>query len=727
MTSTIQNLIDNASVIHYASTLPSTGKTHWAIEQLVQKVKRKIGITFYVAPTRILLEEVEAKILRKLRAASQQERVHLVLSGYGDGGESVKRRLELLVAGGKNIYHQRVAPAENGTLILCTHEAFINLDHGCKRDEEGQQIGYSFRRRAQVSVYFDEARKCSLDNQKFHIPIHITQALFAKYLRFADTATAIVPKYRRLMLRNAKLDTTKFDELFNSSKGLRGLRDKIRNLLHTLDDDCVHLYASIDTEVDPGAEIDDNDSRGTYTVLQTILVPYHIFSGWKNVVLLSAFFEDSQMYHLLKTMDVSPKQEGETKKAYGRRITDVLTQDRGASTIILKDITPRVMSSEREKQVLARYKKTCITYLSPNISFGQRHLSNGVMIDSSVLRRFDLKEFFTKLRDLTDELQRVRGGARLPFKQVIRAIAKGRYSEEEVSLVEHVQTLPGLVTRYTPLQWYCVQAIKMSKQWLKEQKISSQPLPITVNVGTKGKAGAESYWKREVVRVVKDGQNVIQMPFASHGLNSYSHLDIIAFLATLNPSPEVVKLFEQLCPDYNAALDHTLDQCVQSAARCSIRDVDSNTKPLIIVTDKFLAEKVKNQLRGLPTIIPPSYFDVPSKDPIFQVVDATAPQRAKKFMSNPVNAARIKEQRKQKRQDPKNIAWQTYLLEHSRAASRYGTIRSSIPRLRKSDPENPKITILQGEYLLVKDQRLADIKRLKPLFEKEYGAGGSSK
>jgi len=709
--SDIRTLQETASVIHYASTLPSTGKTFWAVRQLVQKIKKKTGITLYVAPTNLLLREVFDSIHKKLTVA-QMEHVHLV--SYEELRENnVIHHLDLLIGGGRDMKYGRLyAPAEPGTVILCTHEAFIGLNHGHTENDDGKVV-YNLRRRGEVSVIFDEARKCAIENQKFHIPFSILTTLFQKYIRLENSYEGLqkdsdAKKYSRLLLINTRLDSNNYNNIFKATKATRSLGEKIRRLLDTLKDEGVRMYASVDLE-------EENDSGKTYAVMQTILVPYHVFSGWKTVILLSAFFENSQMYHLLKQQDVSNRGSNETKKSFRRRIMRASTQGIRAR-IILKNVTDQVVSAERVAAVKARYEKTSITYMSALTSFSQGHLSRGVMVSTKALQEFDFSEFFRTYRRLAEERQKQVGGTSLiPLKVLLHLMRTEKTESHDQSLINHVNTLPGLVKKYTPLQWYCLCAVRMSQIWQKKHGIKDiQPVPLTVNIGVRDlrNRGTQRYWLREVAKVLKSGIDAIEMPFVSHGLNSYSHLDTIGFLATLNPSPEVVGLFNQICPFYDAALDHTLDQCIQSAARCSLRDVKSISEPLIIVTDLPLAKRVQEQLFNLPKIVEPSFFGIPEKDPVFSTVDHTAKERVRKYRrlrNNPRHATSAFLE--------KNKAWLAFLYKHSHAARSYQYVTTRISFYKKQGKPYDE---LKTKLDSLKPARKADVKKYRPLFEQQY-------
>jgi hypothetical protein len=706
----------NATLVKYASVLPSTGKTRWAIKELTKRVKNRTGITLYVAPTLQLLEEVQSAILLSLTGL-QARRVYYVKSGEGE--DQVARQIITLLKGGRNNYGMTVSPCEVGSVILCTHLGFLKLPHGFRKVIQSngditrvQRVA----RRDQVSVIFDEARKCNLKSNNFTMPYGVFQRLTEEFITIHNSVTD-PEKYLRLTPRETltgrrkTLNTKRFNAIFmdedgKTTKDMERIRDKVRILMHTLYSSSIHMYVTTSVEEDP------EDNSRLYISMHTVLVPYEIFSGWKDVILLSAFFEQSQMYHLLKSCDVSDQYPHETKRDWKRRITSAMNRDIN-SCVILEDVTDRVVEAGRIDQVKKRYAATTITYISPNTSFGQRHLKTGVLVSPEVYKKFGLSSFFKQYKELARRRKiSIDKGTKtksrlLPFRLAARIASHVNINDTEHEIVKHIKTLPDLYIKHTPLQYYCKAAVTMSRNWLKRQNINPQPVPITVNVGSKSKQSA--FWKKEVVKVVKPGRDVIEMPVMSQGLNCFMSSDTIAFLATLNPSPEIVNLFRQLCPTYNPTFDHTLDQCIQSTTRCSIRDTESKTKPLIIVTDYAMAKLVQQQLAGLPKIIPPERLGVIPMDPIFYVTEED-PEERKARRKKPATKLKDKIYRES------TAAWRAYLLKNSASTRNYSNMLSNITKLKKRDPDSPKLLAMVDRKKELSAQRKIDIARLKPLF-----------
>lgn len=608
------------STIHYASVFPGTGKTHWAIKALARRILANKGTTIYVGPTLLLLKEVRASLQKRL-PVDKHKFIHLVESGRSY--DVTSRQVRLLVAGGTDAFGTKRNAEPEGTVILCSHETFSRLPHNY---DEGMPV---FIGRSKVSVIFDEARKCTVREQSLTIPHKVAQIILREYLMF-DPYRENDGTYQPVHVRNR--DTKSLDQIMSQNKLGTKLRGAVVDLIVAATNSAVQVYVTMKEQPD------SDDKTQTNIVFQVIRVPHLLFSGWKHVILLSAFFESSQMYHLLKRRAAHLGQrEQETAVAYRRRIGNYVPED---NMVKLVDITDSIVDARRVKEVYARYKSASVTYISPNVPYSKSHLERGVMVDSIALETFDLNAFSKKYKELISE-KRVKDAAqrKMPIRGVLNMMrlaknASAELSDHEREIIEHVKTLPGLSTKYTPLQWAATCAVKLSTAWYKKHGKEPAKLPITCNVG-------RGEFSLEVAAILPD-EVWRQMPLYSQGLNKFRTSDTIAFLASLNPTPQAKKFLNEICPKYDTGLDYTLDQCVQSATRCSIRDTKSNSKPLIIVTDKPLAERVIQHLNNLPTLVDPTTLGLKLKDPVSVITDDNVGSRVKAHRAKPATKDREK-------------------------------------------------------------------------------------
>jgi len=131
------------------------------------------------------------------------------------------------------------------------------------------------------------------------------------------------------------------------------------------------------------------------------------------------------------------------------------------------------------------------------------------------------------------------------------------------------------------------------------------------------------------------GANASRLPNKAHGLNSYSNFHNIAFLSSLNYSPDHCKFLRS-----RGFLDHEIralnyyPTVYQSAMRISIRSPDDSHQKTVVVVDRGAAEHLHDALPGSQI----KFFDagIPK-------LSGNRGGRPKKY---PTNAARLAEQRK---------------------------------------------------------------------------------
>lgn len=703
----IENIRAAVSTIHYASVLPGTGKTYWAIENLATRIIEKRDITLYVAPTHALLDEVERSLKKKV-PKNQHSMIHRIGTSRSfehHHNDSATQRLRIKIEGGINSFKVQSFPAPIGSVILCTHEAFIRLPHNVINGKP------ALSRRPEVSVIFDEARKCTASVNKSRLPLPVVRELFAKYIRMVEpkgSAPGTFPKssgYHRLEVIGR--DTAQLDELFARTKATRQARSSLVDILKEAMNDATSLYGSL--------KLDATGRIGNSAILQTVIVPYQLFQGWKQVLLLSAFFESSQMYHLLKAREVNlERSDGESMTAYKERLALALAC--ADESVRLVDVTKKIVNTKRVKAVRARYKQTAISYLSEHTSFSQRQLTNGVMVDSDFIGTPAAKEFTIKYLAMLEKKDTLKGKTpKVPLRYIVSLIRHSKdstlnLSQADKEIIKHVSTLPGLEKMRYPLEWYAAKASIMSTFWYAKNDKEVQPLPITCNTG-----GADRPYVRAIDTTLPE-DTWIEMPMRSQGLNKFKSYDTLAFLATLNPRPEVVALMNQLCPEYDPKLDHTIDQCIQSATRCSIRNTKSTSKPLIIVTDRQLAEGVRDHLCGLPKIIKPIKLGVKTKDPL--VIDYVPSDRKTLAEVSTTKLKRLRavdaERAGKYRKNNKELL--AYLRDNSKFLKESYRLTTMLSRYRKAGKDTAKV---QEELAIIRRELKVERPRLVAAFKKQ--------
>lgn len=529
------------TIIYYLDLLPGVGKTTWAIDEMCQRMMAKEVITFYVAPTLALLKQVKKDLenLAETQMKSPKKLIRLVESDphsaeYGCW-VSVSEKLQLELEGGipflatKNAKPKPKAPL--GTIIFLTHEAFLKRP---KIDKTN------------VCVMFDEARKFVTRPEQIMLKSAEEEKWFTKLLKdgseplfysdgkpteFNKVVRARVPK-----VLNKKLNSTDARLQFKEITA-------ITNVITSPD---IDLYVST------------NEKKWGRTKFRfhQVVIPSNIFVGFREVILMSAFLKDSQMWHFLA---VNPNVE----------------------LIDLKVRGPYIWSLNRSLFKRSEQIKTKLTLVTIIPLTRQNNLASLTRYDNGILVP-EHAEFLLKLAlekegytDTKDILQLMQDRDHLVITKKLKRVFKilDRYGAQKDAF-----------------DWYCKIAAKVVANLSKNGKLRKKPLAVA-NV----KGGWDTY-----IRTNYPQFEVI--PMSNQGMNIYQKHNCMFFSAALNPDRESRHLYKALLPNYDYALDHVADACVQSATRLSIRDTESTQRNYIIVPDLKMANLLRQKLKDEPSL-----------------------------------------------------------------------------------------------------------------------------
>jgi hypothetical protein len=137
------------------------------------------------------------------------------------------------------------------------------------------------------------------------------------------------------------------------------------------------------------------------------------------------------------------------------------------------------------------------------------------------------------------------------------------------------------------------------------------------------------------------GENGHRLPNVPHGLNTFSHINNIAFLSSLNPHPEVFAFLKTFGINKEAVRRAIYYQGgYQSVLRTSIRDPNNKEQKTDIVPDRGLAEYLherfpNSKLEKLNTAIPDE-------------IETNKPGRPRKHQSDKDRKAQYRQRQKQK-------------------------------------------------------------------------------
>lgn len=337
--------------IFYSDLLPGVGKTSWAAEKLAKVVFDKTAIVLYTAPTHLLLRETRKAILRLLPVELHHHVIHLKHKHDKCEFATVQSTLLALVAGDFR--------TPKGTIILCSHSAFLALPH---RSKDPSWV----RSCSRVSVVFDEARKCVLSETTVHLPRAVVRTLTSQSEELAFYQKASLLNKAAVLEAHPKL-----------SKENRWALSKLYRVTNKGPHVAIDAYTRTAMK----------GVRYTDVSVASVLDPASLFANFSKVVLLGSFLKHSQMYHRLK----EAKRQG--------------------LDVSLTDISKQVVTADRVASVRARYSAMTIAYLSER-TLTSNVVKAGVVMSSQVLNKDYYEQLAVKVKAVNTD--------QLPFNRLVR-------------------------------------------------------------------------------------------------------------------------------------------------------------------------------------------------------------------------------------------------------------------------------------------------------------------
>lgn len=565
-------------IIHYVNALPGAGKT-WTFDHHIARPHvedKHNSLLVYAAPTDRLLDERHEALIRlgvspkrMVRISSRNTELNVVedfrtaLAGHGD-----------------------IRARPDGTIILCTHECLARLPD-------------DINKRERVVVVYDEARACLQDNYALHLPDdvfqfltepreHLTDGgrrlstrLISKVPIFekssgADSESIYIWKWsnHRIPLPTVKEIQDHLPKTVRSKERARNIRDFLSNIHSS----SLDVYVSIERK----------QAQAEY-VVSNVFSPSRMFRGFSKVLILSAFFESSQMYQFL---------------AKSNQI------DR--TPLTLKDITRKYVDRKRLIALLERMRNVRLTYV---YDLGDRTLTKSEMQQAVVVQAKIDAETAKKIHCAWHDVY--------PTKPETYRSVYNSFSEEgdralymsDFKRAPAFKILRAMDRRFTLLGGVIPHmvdtSIKLQQAFMKRAKLPYESLPIGINPRYNSyKEGDSKIWDAEELdafnqrdRLYKrpeKGEIIMRLPISAHGLNAFRDLHSCAFLASMKYSRREHTFLKRTIAEYNPAVDRTLDYALQLLWRCNVR-MPNEDPVLLIVTDRKLAETLHKRFHDLAT------------------------------------------------------------------------------------------------------------------------------
>ncbi|CAJ9066056.1 Uncharacterised protein [Burkholderia pseudomallei] len=379
------------------------------------------------------------------------------------------------------------------------------------------------------------------------------------------------------------IDSPTFSDIYSRlphNMGDRSDRAKaIVGFLEAVYSSSLDVFVSVYTQKGDGNKVE--------YIVNNVFSPARMFRKFAKVLILSAFFETSQMFHFLH-----PSKQFDTR-----------------TPRIAVDVTSKYLKMVRMKKLFSRLFDAHIVYI---FDLNGNSLTKTHMQHSIVLRGWlsdkDRETWNNKWRAALGDRPESYRTIFNEFETLGRR-ATHSHDEERAAAFKVMRDLSSQYDLHGSVIRYMVQsAITLQQQFLRKHNIPSETLPIAItprfNHGTPKKE--TTLWEDERLDDfnlnlkfdLPDNRQVLsKLPIAAHGMNKWEHLHSAAFLASMKYNSHEKKFLNRIIPSYDPDIDRTLDYAFQILWRCAVRDADADGEPCImIVTDREVAERLRARL-----------------------------------------------------------------------------------------------------------------------------------
>jgi hypothetical protein len=582
-------------LIEQLNATPAAGKTREARRLMEKHIndKKATNLIVYAAPTRVLLEEV----LSALEASTSVTEKIEDMVVYLRGKHVVKQYAYAMRMIDRQEAAKFLTPLELETLesklykvVLCTHECITRAPNVVTE------------RASKTFVIFDEARQCVLEDLEVKVTAEELASIKGNFqLRKQNTEVEEevlmggvphrstlysvdadgFPSTQKLM---AAFSAVTFEEL-----------PKVARQLHRMKKVCTGGRADILIEV-----LEPKDSKKHMAHIVGVARPSSIFEGYGRVLVMSAYFEHSQMYHLLKNAHVGHQRGGSmfelveyrassNFKEASRKITanslknirigSLLAGDKAktltASMLSSGLIIPIKLSdilqaaSASGKKLPKKDEIQSAAFLNTVVR-GIGKEGNAMLHESGNPPLLELRRIAYRV------LKRNRVSRALCFVNAFGGGSTGsKYSvggvkNKRLKVADFLHNLPGSLSNdaYKTERSFFTHSML---QHLGETAMDSAPEAVTVN---------EGYFRTPASTSVL-------------GLNSYAGYHAFVHLAALNPKPWVARVLQRIMPGYEPSIDYAISNIIQTMYRTSLRVADSKVPVYCLVMSEWIIEKIE--------------------------------------------------------------------------------------------------------------------------------------
>jgi len=618
-------------LIEFVDSLPGMGKTEAAINLMAEHLLSDVpGLLIYVAPTHELLLRVKddrlIPLLRKatprqlgsIRSYDSKVKSDLFL---GSVVASIRRDIE----GGYEAKGNVKINAQVNGVLLVTHSAFFRLPMALKNKEH-------------VQIIFDEARKCVFEPSTLPMTDK-EEELFNQYLQ-EDTLPG-TSAFKKIVFNSsievqaelkAKLEVWKKKRKVHAAAYGRFI-----SMVESLELGTTEVYC---------LRRESKNHRQTTFQFYEVHIPSKIFSGWKRVIVMSAFLKKTQLWAMFcrSTFVLNGKSQRMGQRKDGAWIP-VPAGRNDTAYYHLKDITQTFIPKyrQREQQILKRYGQAVIVSLTgtSKTKATWKHLIsstklNGIFVKDKEAAQHYQESFKIFCRSHAKQVSKLTS---LDLKRIINPTTAGAetLSEFGQALRDWVDSVEKVAD--APYLWYLRHGLSVAKQWFTSDTGLDRPL-FLANKNHMSKL-QRSYPQAK--------QRLEFLPHSCHGLDNYKDHCMVLFQAATNPKKEARDFYESQIPWYDYNQDHIVETAIQAVTRTSIRDTTQSDPVLIVVPDPYLAALLSERLNDAPIEYANEKYGVPSFSILYITKpDLTVTERGRKFRdteSGKTSAQKVKDSR----------------------------------------------------------------------------------
>lgn len=520
--------------VNFVSAPPGLGKTRAAVEFMRKHVaaRKKVGYILYVAPTKKLLEQT-VKGMRTVLPENLHSYLHYIASGSDSSTSDNVMNIVNSVLNwkkGNGLYEGN--PYRQGSILFITHATFLQLrTHDTFKD---------------TTVLFDEARKwvTMTDKIEFNATVqHLIDKLFVtqqlKGTNIFEVAVnrKVKPKEREALVK---------------SMGPKKYVLQVKQLLHDIDPDGrggrMKVFGAMKTT-----------SKGKRQFMR-ITLPSYPFQGFKAVYILSADFEDSQMFYLME------------KEAEGtvRNVTIPFIDDQMGAGFY----------ANAYARILENYARVTIVPLLNTNSMPSKSMNTGNVLVP--------RESITTIKEELDA-QNLSSRDLKTFSEFLRNPGKNNRAKAGPKLQRLHKKLKDANFKLDPLAWQLEVSEKLVSRFRKLHKCKDKAL-LLMNKGPL----EEVEVNEKLFRKFSTGR--------VEGRNDFIGTNAVVFLAGVNPDPVMRSLMQAYMPEYDPQKDYVVAKTIQSLGRGNMRNHESKAAMLAIVPTLGLAKMIHKRMNHFPIL-----------------------------------------------------------------------------------------------------------------------------